>query len=777
VNEQVHIQAKGLQYCVGHCGVNITQASKVLELIVTQGSTVPFVARYRKEVTGNLDEVKIRAVVDSYNEFVEIENRRDYIIKAIKKLKALTPELETTLLKARTLEELENLYAPYKAKKKTLATLAREAGLEPLAKEILITPKNSEALKAAFSPTETVKTWEEAFMGAQHIITEMMTHKAEIREALRDLYWQKAALHSEVKKDAAKIKDHLKFKDFFDHTEPVWALNEGKSSHRFLAMMRGAEQKILKVELLFPIEEAIHFYKKNFYENEFSLGCLHVIKACAEKSWTVYVHPSLELEINAELKKTADEAAINVFSVNLKNLLLSPYLGAKMAMGIDPGIRTGCKVAIVDQTGKLVLDFVISPHTDKETSALLIQRCLDHLKIDHIAIGNGTFGRETLEFLEQTVESVKNGKAKATLVSEAGASIYSASEIAREEFPDKDITVRGAVSIARRFQDPLAELVKIEPKSIGVGQYQHDVNQTKLSKSLTEVVESCVNYVGVDVNTASAPLLAYISGIGPALAKNIVDYRQAKGVFYNRGDLMHIPRFSEKVFEQAAGFLRIYNGSNPLDATFIHPERYKIIQKWADRHDMALAHLIKDKALINQMSSDSKLAQEIGEFTFKDMMKSLSAPTQDPRSEFKSIEFDKNLRSITDVKVGQWYNGVVNNITAFGAFVDIGLKESGLVHVSEMADKFVSNALDVFKIGQEVKVRVLEVDLERHRLSLSCKTDHPPVQYQPREQDKHHERRDRPFQPHDRPGQRQQPRQDEKLTNKPFEILKNLKIK
>ena len=432
------------------------------------------------------------------------------------------------------------------------------------------------------------------------------------------------------------------------------------------------------------------------------------------------------MELKSELKTIADNAAIDVFGVNLKNLLLQPYLGSKAVLGIDPGIRTGCKVVVIDDTGKYVGDHVIypfAPKFDTQGSKVIIDKLVEAFQIKYIAIGNGTNGRETLEFIEDNIDAVKSGDVKAAMINESGASIYSASDIARKEFPDKDVTVRGAISIARRFQDPLAELVKIDPKSIGVGQYQHDVNQVRLKKSLGAVVEDCVNFVGVDINTASAPLLSYISGIGPSIAENIVKTREKKGVFKSRGQLLDVSRFSEKIFQQAAGFLRIYNGDHPLDGTFIHPEQYPILEAWTKEQGTDLNSLVQDKEVIAKLEKDQALKEKVGDLTFADIVKSLKAPKQDPRSEFKPVEFRKDVRKIEDLKDGQWYTGVVNNITNFGAFVDLGVKESGLLHVSQIADEYIENPMDKLKVGEKLKVRVIGLDLERKRISLSCKSE------------------------------------------------------
>ena len=523
-----------------------------------------------------------------------------------------------------------------------------------------------------------------------------------------------------------QVKDFNKYKDFFEFSEPIKNIKEAKNSHRFLAMRRGMSQKVLKVSTSIDSDAAYKIIEGEFFDSSKNIANRGFLQKVAKKAFDISISTSMDLEMKTEVKKLADDAAINVFKVNLKNLLLQPYLGSKAVLGIDPGIRTGCKVVIIDDTGKFVGDHVIypfAPKFDTNGSKIILEKMIEMFKISYIAIGNGTNGRETLEFVQDNIKAVQDGEIKAVMINESGASIYSASDIAREEFPDKDVTVRGSISIARRFQDPLAELVKIDPKSIGVGQYQHDVSQTKLKKSLSGVVEDCVNFVGVDLNTASAPLLSYISGVGPTLAKNIVKFREKNKGFKDRRDLLKVSRFSEKIFEQSAGFLRIYSGSNPLDGTFIHPERYSSIENWCKTKSIEITSLINDRSLVDQMLTDSSLKNDIGELTLKDIVDALRSPKQDPRNEFKPTEFRKDVRKITDLKVGQWYTGLVNNITNFGAFVDLGVKESGLLHVSQISDEFVSNPMDKLKVGQELKVRVTELDLERKRIGLSAKSE------------------------------------------------------
>ena len=735
-------------------------------MLLEEDCTIPFITRYRKERTGGLDEVQIMNIKESYENYLEREKRRTYILETIEKMEKLTPELKINILKATTLNELEDIYAPYKAKKKTKGQLAIENGLEELSKLIESSSLTLSEIEIQFKDkflNEKIKTFDEAIISASDIIIEKYAHNSDIKKNLRDMYWSDAIIQTSKRKNAETIKDFEKFRDYFEYTEKISSLKEPKAGHRFLALRRAMSLKILKVDIIFDDEKALNTIKNQFIDENKNLGMVEVLIKCAKKAYTNYIHPSLDLEIKTELKQSSDESAIDTFKINLKNLLLQPYLGAKVVLGVDPGVRTGCKIALVANTGEYIADTVIYPHppkNDKRGSTDIIKAIIKQADILHIAIGNGTYGRETLEFLESAIPEIKSGKIKATLISEAGASIYSASAIARKEFPDKDPTVRGAISIARRFQDPLAELVKIDPKSIGVGQYQHDVSQSKLKKSLGWVVESCVNFVGVDLNTASAPLLSHISGIGPSVAENIVKHRSKIGGFNNRSELLDVSRFSKKVFEQSAGFLRIYNGKNELDSTFIHPESYPILEKWAKKNGL------KDvKENINQLAKDSSLKENLGEFTFNDIVKALKAPSQDPRTEFKSTDFRKDISEIKDLTPGQWYPGIVTNITQFGAFVDIGIKENGLLHISQMADKFVDDPHQVYKVGQEVKVKILEIDMSRKRISLSCKTD----------SDVNHDKTTSSKGNSSKKSSPKGPKQDE-FKNNPFASLQGLKL-
>lgn len=724
------LEPKACAYVLENTEFTPAQIKNVLELLFEQECTVPFIARYRKEVTNNMDEVGIRQIQSLYEEYLEIEKRRAYILETIKKAEQLTPALEKKILAATTLNQLEDIYAPFKSKRKTKAMIAKENGLEPLANWLFEAKTKWEDAKAEIESkyvagNEKVKDIAEAINGACDILLENFAHDTNAKEKIREVYWSEALIVSSKKKDAETIKEYEKFKDFFEFSEPVRQIKDPKNTHRFLALRRGQTLKVLKVDVVLDKDRALNLLEAELLTNKGAAN-YDLLKSLLEKAYNTSISTSMDLEVKGELKKIADEAAIDVFGVNLKNLLLQPYLGSKAILGIDPGIRTGCKVVVIDATGKYIGDHVVfpfAPKFDVNGSKVIIEKLLEAFSIEYIAIGDGTNGRETLEFVETHIQAVKDGKVKATMISESGASIYSASEVARKEFPDKDVTVRGAISIARRFQDPLAELVKIDPKSIGVGQYQHDVNQVRLKKSLEAVVESCVNYVGVDLNTASAPLLSYISGIGPSVAENIVKFREKSGGFKNREELLKVPRFSAKIFEQSAGFLRIYGGANPLDGTFIHPERYQVLTKWCEQHKVELAKLVEDPEAIQKLEKDSNFKAEVGDLTFQDIVKSLKSPKQDPRSEFKTVEFSKDVRTISDLKVGSWYTGVVGNITNFGAFINIGIKESGLLHVSQMADKFVSNPLEVVKVGDTIKVRVTEVDLERKRIALSAKSD------------------------------------------------------
>jgi uncharacterized protein len=723
------LDPKALKYVSQKLPISPAQILKTCELLFKEECTVPFIARYRKEVTGNLDEQQIRHIQESYEESLELEKRRISVMDAITKMDAMTAELKKALEKAETILQIEEIYAPYKSKKKTKAMIAKESGVLPLFEKIFNQDKTWESLQAEMNQLLTesagkITDGADALSKVSDIAIELFSHHHDWKEKTRQTFWSSGQFESKLRKDGKEHDQEEKYKDFYEFTEPLSKLKEASASHRFLAMRRGMLQKVLSLSVSIDRDQAVKTGKSlvvRTHKNNTAFW-----QKVAEKAYDLYLQPSLDLEIKAELKKIADTAAIEIFGKNLKDLLLQPYLGAKAVMGIDPGVRTGCKIVLIDPTGKFLLDHVIypfAPRNDVQGSREILTKLIEHFKVEYICIGNGTHGRETLEFIHEHVSIVKEKNVQTTLVSESGASIYSASEIAREEFPDKDVTVRGAISIARRFQDPLAELVKIDAKSIGVGQYQHDINQTQLKKSLDDVVESCVNYVGVDLNTASAPLLSYISGVGPAVAKNIVQFREKKGGFKKRQDLLDVPRLTPKVFEQAAGFMRIYAGENPLDKTFIHPERYPLLETWVKKHQLTLVQFVQSSELIQKFSEDKEVLEQIGSLTLKDIVQSLRAPSQDPRENFKNVEFAKGVHSMDDLVLGEWYNGVVTNITLFGAFVDIGIKENGLLHISQLADQFVKDPREVLKVGMEVKVRVIEIDKPRKRVALSRKKE------------------------------------------------------
>ena len=711
--------------------LNITpgQINKTLELLFVENCTIPFISRYRKEATGGLDEVQVNNIKEGYEEIIEREKRRAFVLQTIDEMGKMTPELKKKIEEAKNLNQLEDIYAPYKTKRKTKGQKAEEAGLKPLADYLKQTKDSIELVSAKanslINKEAGYETAEKVLEGAGHILIEEIYNNTDLKEDLRKDYWKDARIISSKRKEADQIEDAQKYQDYFEFEQKISDLKDKKYAHRFLAIRRGMLQEVLKVSIEVDKDSIIKMiYNRFFAENNPSQ--VEFLENCAKKAFSLHIHTALELEIKAELKKESDTSAIDIFGVNLKNLLLQPYLGQKAVMGIDPGVRTGCKIACIDKNGEFKEEAVIYPHAprnDLAGSAHTLKTLIEKYQIEHIAIGNGTFGRETLHVAKETINHFKLKNVSAMLVNEDGASIYSASEIAREEFPDQDLTVRGAISIARRFQDPLAELVKIDPKSIGVGQYQHDVNPIKLKKSLGTVVENCVNFVGVDLNTASFSLLSFISGIGPSLAKNIVKKRSQLGGFRVREELLDVAKFSKKIFEQSAGFLRIYAGENPLDQTSIHPERYQILLDWCAKNNLKITDLLENEENIKRIEKSHDLKEEIGEFTHADICKALRAPGQDPRTKFESFSYREDLTDISNIKLGEWYPGLVTNITQFGAFVDLGIKENGLVHISQMADQFVSNPLEVLKVGQEVKAKVIEVDAARKRIALSLKTD------------------------------------------------------
>jgi uncharacterized protein len=699
-----------LQYISDILKVSNHQISKTVELLEA-GGTVPFIARYRKEATGSLDEVHILEIKKWNDRMKEADKRRAAIIESIEAQGKLTAELKNKLEKTLLLADLEEIYLPYKPKKKTRASVAIEAGLEPLAKLIFDQrERNLESIAGRYL-NEKVKSVEEALAGARDIIAEWIADDLECRKRVRTIYERTAYVVSKVKK--GKEEEGLKFKDYFDYEEEAKRI----PSHRYLAIKRGEEEGILKVALEIEKEDA---------ENQLQRLLLKGLPEAKEQvnlaltdALKRLMMPSLEKEFDNALKEKADKAAIEIFTTNLRQLLLAAPMGQKRTMGIDPGFRTGCKVVLLDAQGNLMADDVIYPTFKAQEAEAKLLHLWEKHKTEVIAIGNGTAGRETEQFVKDLLKR-KQLPQKVIMVSEQGASIYSASEVAREEFPEKDLTVRGAVSIGRRLMDPLAELVKIDPKSIGVGQYQHDVNQKELKESLDAVVESCVNLVGVELNTASKHLLSYVSGIGPSIAQNIVEFRASNGKFKSRKDLKKVPRLGEKVFEQAAGFLRIHGAEHPLDNTAVHPESYHLVEKMAKDLKVDLKSFIASKELQEKVDIKAYVSDKIGLPTLRDIMEEIKKPGRDPREAFEAFEF-ADVNSIEDLRVGMVLPGVVTNITAFGCFVDVGVHQDGLVHVSHLANRFIKDPNEVVKVHQKVKAKVLEVDVPRKRISLSLK--------------------------------------------------------
>ncbi|MDA3903334.1 MAG: Tex family protein [Desulfuromusa sp.] len=711
-----------LQILIEETGLQKSQIAQTVGLL-EEGATVPFIARYRKEVTGELDEVQIRQLQERLTYFKELDERRQTVLKSIEEQGKMTAELLAKIISCRQKNELEDLYLPYKPKRRTKATIAKERGLEPLA-ELLLQAVNSsvgiEALAAPFiNPEHEVINVETALQGAGHILAERFADVAEIRAIVRQLTWQQGVFSSQPARGKAGTVS--KYEMYYDFSEPLWQV----PSHRMLAMRRGEKEDVLRLTVEAPEEEIL-----------LRLGRLLIPESTPYHDWLRLVivdaysrllAPSIEVELRLQAKKSADEEAIRVFAENLRNLLLAAPAGSSRVLGVDPGLRTGSKLAVVDQTGCFLEHVTIYPHTGKgriEEAQQDLLRLLENHQVEMVAIGNGTAGREMDQFVRQGLKAVAK-KLPVVMVSEAGASVYSASDIAREEFPELDLTVRGAISIARRLQDPLAELVKVDPKSIGVGQYQHDVSQTALKKSLDEVVESCVNYVGVDLNTASWALLSFVSGIGESLAKSIVSYRNENGMFTQRKQLLKVPRFGHKAFEQAAGFLRIRDAEQPLDNTAVHPERYKLVQKMVADAGVDLKKLASEAVRLDSIDLNCYVAADVGLPTLRDIINELKKPGRDPRENFVSTSFREDVMEIKDLKEGMTLNGVVTNVAAFGAFVDIGVHQDGLVHISQLADKFVKDPNDVVKVGQQVQVRVLEIDLQRKRISLTMRSKEP----------------------------------------------------
>lgn len=680
------------------------------------GATIPFISRYRKEATGGLDEVQIGDTQTRYEKLCELSKRKETVLSTIEEQGKLAPELKASISACWNATELEDIYLPFKPKRKTRAEAARAKGLEPLALLLMMQKENNLAAKVRNFVKGEVKDEEDALKGARDILAEQISEDERSRNLMRNQFQRQALIQSKVVKGKEAEEASAKYRDYFDFCEPL----KKCSSHRLLALRRGESEGVLKVTI-FPEDEDMCneclqrlFVRAN---NE----CAHQVEEALTDAYKRLLKPAIETEFAALSKEKADEEAIRVFAENLRQLLLAPPLGQKRVMGIDPGFRTGCKVVCLDAQGTLLHNEAIYPHPPKSEyaqAARKIVKLVEQYKIEAIAIGNGTASRET----EQFVTSQRyDREVQVFVVSEDGASIYSASKTAREEFPDYDVTVRGAVSIGRRLMDPLAELVKIDAKSIGVGQYQHDVDQTKLKASLDQTVESCVNLVGVNVNTASKHLLTYVSGLGPTLAQNIVDYRTENGPFESRRQLLKVPRMGAKAYEQCAGFLRIPQAKNPLDNSAVHPESYPIVEQMAKDLNCTVADLIKNKELRSKIDLKKYVTDTVGLPTLTDILQELDKPGRDPRQKIQVFEFDKNVRTLDDLQEGMELPGIVTNITNFGCFVDIGIKENGLVHVSQLADRFVSNPADVVRIHQHVRVKVISIDHERKRIQLTMK--------------------------------------------------------
>jgi uncharacterized protein len=715
-----------------HPAIPLSGASATLRL-AGEGATVPFMARYRKEATGNLDEVAIQHVLDAKERWDQVVQRQRFIVEEIERQKKLTPELKEKVLATFELDALEDLYLPYKQKRKTKATLAREAGLEPLAEWIWRTghgleqPLEGQTLDLwAFTFRNEEKGFpdlEAVLQGAQDILTERLAETQELRQMVREQLFTKGVVKT-TKAEGAK--PNSKFERYFDWSEPVTGLQQSQHSHRYLAARRGWMEKELTLTVTGKADDPdfearmLGAFEKVALGQEDAPGA-ELLKRAARMALKAHVLPSIESEVHRALKEVADEAAIKVFAENLRGLLLAAPFGPKAVLGVDPGLRTGCKIAVVDDSGKYVGNAVIHLHNEKvqASAKATLKEWLEKLPLKAVAVGNGTAGRETEAFLRTALKEAESSL-PVVMVNEAGASVYSASEAAREEFPNLDATVRGAVSIARRLQDPLAELVKIEPRSIGVGQYQHDVSGSSLKKSLDHVVDSAVNQVGVDLNTASYHLLAHVSGIGPALAKAVVDHRGEKGLFKSRQQLFDVPRFSKKTFEQAAGFLRVRDGEHPLDNTGVHPERYAVLEGLAERLGVPVAELL-GPGVEKVRGAAGELKAEVGEFTFDDIVRELEKPGRDPRESFVPFQYREDVHGLADLKPGMVCPGIVTNVTNFGAFVDIGVHHDGLVHVSQIADKFVKDPREVVHPGLRVEARVLEVNLEKQQISLSLR--------------------------------------------------------
>lgn len=698
--------------------ININQVTAAVALL-DEGATVPFIARYRKEATNGLDDTQLRQLEERLMYLREFNDRRDTILKAMEEKGQLTETLKMQFMEAESKARLEDLYAPFKPKRVTKAQIARDAGLEPLADTLLNQPSLNPQEEAAkyLNPEKEIIDTNKALDGARYILIERFAENADLIQVLREYMWTHGALTSQAQKD--KEASGAKFKDYFHYQEPLTKV----PSHRALAIFRGQQEEILSYQIKLADEEVcLHKIAETFHASKSSTWLWQVV----ELTWQARLKPKIESDLIMQLREQAEEAAIIVFRDNLKNLLMAPPAGKKNTLGLDPGIRTGVKVVVVDDTGKLLTHTVIFPHApqnDWSGSMKKLAALCSTFKVDLVSIGNGTGSRETEKLVKEMMKTHPDLHLTPVLVSEAGASVYSASEFAAQEFPELDVSYRGAVSIARRLQDPLAELVKIDPKSIGVGQYQHDVNALKLTRGLNAVLEDCVNAVGVDINTASVPLLKSIAGLNESVAKNIVKYREENGRFKNREAIKKVPRLGEKAFQQAIGFLRIVDGENPLDASSVHPESYAIVEKIVEKTNLAIQELMGNDKILNSLKVRDFVNQDAGEMTVTDILSELKKPGRDPRPEFISVKFQEGVETLADLKVGMQLEGMVTNVANFGAFVDIGVHQDGLVHVSQLANTFVDDPHKIVKVGQIVKVKVLEVDVARKRVQLTMKMD------------------------------------------------------
>ncbi|MCL5281160.1 MAG: RNA-binding transcriptional accessory protein [Planctomycetes bacterium] len=701
--------------------IKVGQVQATAELL-EGGATVPFIARYRKEATGSLDEVALMAIRTRLTQLAELDARREAILGSLQERGLLTEELKAQIAQAATMTALEDIYLPYRPKRRTRATVAREKGLEPLAKLVLAQDPATDPLAEAnafVDASKGVESVEAALAGARDIIAEWVNEDQTARTRIRELFHTEGTFHTKVV--AGKEAEGCKFEDYFDWEEPV----AKAPSHRILAMRRGARDGFLRLQVNAPQEQAMRTLETLFIKG--SSPCSAQVREAALDGYKRLLAPSMETEILMETKERADREAIRVFAENLRELLLAPPLGRKNVLAVDPGFRTGCKVVCLDRQGQLKYSDVVYLHESEKPGSVdgaKIAALCQKFEVDAIAIGNGTASRETEDFIRSLPLPASIA---VVVVNESGASIYSASDVAREEFPDKDVTVRGAVSIGRRLMDPLAELVKIDPKSIGVGQYQHDVDQGMLKQSLDDVVVSCVNSVGVEVNTASKQLLQYVSGLGPQLAQNIISYRNEKGPFRSRADLKEVPRLGAKAFEQAAGFLRIQDAAHPLDASAVHPESYHVVDAMATNVGCSVADLMKNEPLRRQIRLEDYVTETVGLPTLQDILQELAKPGRDPRQQFEVFSFAEGIRKMEDLKEGMRLPGIVTNVTAFGAFVDIGVHQDGLVHISQMADRFVKDPAEIVKVHQKVMATVLAVDLVKKRISLSLKDPSKPA--------------------------------------------------